>query len=249
MHHEFTLRLLDRGVPVLCEKPIAMNAIQAKQMFDKAKQKNTFLMEAMWMRHFPLMHELRNLLKKGSLGDIQTLRASFGFRAEFNPPSRLFDPALGGGALLDVGIYPLSAASMILGKPNRISSMANIGKTDVDEENSIILGYKNGAIATLCSSIQSLHSSDLFIRGTNGSIRVEGQFWQPRKMEIEIDGKTQIKEFNVEGIGYHYEASAMMECISKGQVQCDVMPWAESISIMETIDQIKNQWGLVYPCE
>ncbi|PJF45754.1 MAG: dehydrogenase, partial [Candidatus Thermofonsia Clade 3 bacterium] len=141
LHHANTLLALQHGKHVLCEKPFAINAAQAQEMVDAARSAGLFLMEAMWTRFLPIMVETRRLIAEGAIGKVQMIQADFGFRASFNPASRLFDPALGGGALLDVGVYPISLASMLLGRPDRIAAVATLGATGIDENTGVLLGF------------------------------------------------------------------------------------------------------------
>lgn len=147
LHLENTLLGLEAGKAVLCERPFAINAHQAEVMIATARKRGVFLMEAMWTRFLPHMVRLREIVASGAIGELRMLQADFGFRTSFNPQGRLFDPALGGGALLDVGIYPISLASMLLGTPTRVTSMAHLGATGVDEQSAIILGYGGGQLA------------------------------------------------------------------------------------------------------
>ncbi|PCJ62636.1 MAG: dehydrogenase [Planctomycetota bacterium] len=248
-HLEGTMLCLENNIPVLCEKPLAVNAKQAQEMFAKAKEKNVFLMEAVWTRFFPLMVELRKLLKDNAIGEVRMVQADFGFRAGVNPDGRLFNLDLAGGGLLDVGIYTLSMASMILGKPKRIESMADIGSTGVDEQNAVILGYEGGAMAVLTSAIRTQTNHELTIYGTEGSIRVNTAFWKPTSMAIKSNGKEETIEYPVVGNGYNYEAIEVMNCVQGSKLQSEIIPWDESVAVMETMDDIRKQWGLVYPCE
>ena len=141
LHKENMLTCLAAGKAVLCEKPFAINAREAREAIDFARERGIFLMEAMWTRYIPLMVEVRRMVADGMIGDLRMITGDFGYRAGFNAERRTFNPALGGGALLDVGIYPLSLASMLLGKPQRIASMAELGETGVDEQSAMILGY------------------------------------------------------------------------------------------------------------
>ncbi|MDA1192670.1 MAG: Gfo/Idh/MocA family oxidoreductase, partial [Candidatus Poribacteria bacterium] len=154
-HCENTLLCIDAGKAVLCEKPFAINDAEAKRMIDAARSKGIFLMEAMWSRFFPLMVDVRRRIAEGEIGNVRMMTADFGFRVgTVNPKSRLFDPALGGGALLDVGVYPVSLASMVFGNATRIATLANLGETGVDEEAGIVLGYEGGQIAALHTAVR-----------------------------------------------------------------------------------------------
>ena len=158
-HRENTLLCLQNGKHVICEKPFAINAAEARTMIDTARANKLFLMEAMWTRFLPIMGEVRRLIADGAIGPMRMVQADFGFRAAFNPVHRLFDPALGGGALLDVGVYPLSLASMLLGRPDRITAVAELGATGIDEQTGIVLGYPRGATGDSCDSGHHQHAA------------------------------------------------------------------------------------------
>jgi len=153
-------------------------------MIAAARAKKLFLMEAMWTRFLPASLELRKLVAEGIIGDIQMIEASFGFRADFNPAGRLFNPELGGGALLDIGIYPISFAYRLLGPPNRITGLADIGSTGVDERSGVILGYPGGALAVLHFSLTADMPSDALVMGTKGRIKVHAPIYRPDHLTL-----------------------------------------------------------------
>lgn len=250
LHMENTLLCLEHGKAVLCEKPFAINAQQAQQMVDKAREKNLFLMEAMWSRYFPLMGKIRDLLADGAIGDVRLVEVDFGFRTAFNPKSRLFDPALGGGALLDVGIYPVSLASMVLGRPSRVMSMAHLGETGVDEQAAMLFGYEQGEIAVLSTAIRTSTPHVAVINGTLGRITIHAPWWQPTRMLLEVHGREKSEiEMPIKGNGYNYEAMEVGECLRAGKQESAVTPLDETLSVMQTLDEIRTQWGLKYPME
>ncbi len=250
LHMENTLLCLDHGKAVLCEKPFAINAGQAQRMIEKAREKRLFLMEAMWTRYFPLMYKVRDLLAQGVIGKVRLVEIDFGFRTSFNPKGRLFDPALGGGALLDVGIYPVSMASMVMGRPSRILSMAHLGETGVDEQAAMLFGYEHGEIAVLATATRTSTPHVAVINGTLGRITVRSPWWQPTKMLLEVHGKEKSEiEMPIKGNGYNYEAVEVAECIRAGKLESEITPLDETLSIMQTLDEIRAQWGLKYPME
>ncbi|MHB8095587.1 MAG: Gfo/Idh/MocA family protein [Candidatus Aminicenantales bacterium] len=184
LHHDNTLCCLEAGKSVLCEKPFAINEAQAGRMIAEARKRKLFLMEAMWTRFLPASLELRKMVTEGIIGDVQMIEASFGFRADLNPAGRLFNPALGGGALLDIGIYPISFAYRLLGPPNRITGLADIGSTGVDERSGVILGYPNGALAVLHFSLTTDMPSDALVMGTKGRIKVHAPIYRPDHLTL-----------------------------------------------------------------
>lgn len=248
-HMEHALLCIDHGKPVLVEKPFAINAAQAKIIIDRAREKGVFIMEAMWSRYIPLMLEVKRMVSAGEIGEIRMISSDFGFRTNVNPQGRLFDPAMGGGGLLDVGIYPLSFASMILGKPDRISSMAEIGETGIDEQAAAILGYPSGAMSLISTGVRTQTPGETTIMGTDGRIRIHAPCWIPDKMTVTRGGETEEIEIPYEGNGYNYEAAEVARCIAAGKLESDAMPHAETLELMETMDEIRGQWGLKYPME
>lgn len=250
MHKENTLLSLRGGKAVLCEKPFTINATEAQEVIAEARQRKLFLMEAMWTRYIPLIVEVRRLIADGAIGAVRMISSDFGYRAGFREDSRTFDPALGGGALLDVGIYPLSLASMLLGTPDRITSMADLGKTGIDEQSAFILGYPQGQLAVLYTAVRTNTPQDAVIMGENGTIRIHPPFWIPKQMTLTVAGKgSETLEIPYVANGYNYEAAEVANCVRAGKLESDVMPLDESLSLMQTMDAIRAQWGMKYPME
>jgi predicted dehydrogenase len=178
------------------------------------------------------------------------LKADFCFRTDFNPRGRLFDPALGGGGLLDVGIYPVSLASMILGPPERIVSMAELGATGVDEQAALVFGYPAGQLAVLTAATRTNTPHEVLICGTAGQIRIQHPWWGPSRMMLTLPGQPdQLIDPAVRGNGYNYEAIEVGRCLRAGRLESDVVPLDETLAIMCTLDQVRAQWGMRYPNE
>jgi predicted dehydrogenase len=250
LHLENMLLCLNAGKAVLCEKPFTINANQARQAIERARQLQHFVMEATWMRFTPLMVEMRRLLAEKIIGDIRMINADFGIRVDFDPKFRLFDPELGGGGLLDVGIYPLSLAQMILGRPTQITGLAELGRTRVDEQSACVLAYAGGELAVLHSAISTETPQEATIIGTEGWIRIHSPWWMPQVMSIRKPGKEpQVVEIPFARNGYTYEAAEVHRCLRAGELESPMMPHEETISIMETMDALRAQWGLRYPME
>ena len=250
MHKDNTLRCLEAGKAVLCEKPFAINAAESQAMIDLARQRRIFLMEAMWTRHFPIMVRLRELLAQEVIGEVRQMNVDFGFRNRFNAQSRWFNPDLGGGALLDVGIYPITLAYMVLGRPQRIVSAADLGRTGVDENAAMIFSYASGALASLQCALQTETPQVAIINGTKGRITIHSQWWKPERMTVEVYGgaPTEI-HLPMTGNGYNYEAVEVGRCLREGLLESEVIPLDESLAIMRSLDEIRAQWGLKYPME
>lgn len=250
MHKEDALMCIAAGKAVLCEKPFTINAREAQEVIDAAKQRKVFLMEAMWSRFFPVMGRLRELLANGEIGEVGMVQADFGFASDVNPKSRLYDKALGGGALLDVGIYPLSFASMVLGAPTEVAGLAAIGETGVDERTGMVLRYPKGQIAVLACAVRVNTPQEAVILGSRGSIKVHSQFWRADKLTVRRDGK-QPEEIHLpyEGNGYNYEAIEVMNSVREGRLESPIMPLSETLTLMQTMDKLREPWGLKYPME
>ncbi len=250
-HKANTLLCLNHDKAVLCEKPFAINASEAELMIQTAREKGVFLMEAMWSRYLPVMQRVRELLADGVIGDVIQLIADFGFHNTFDPKHRLYDLALGGGALLDIGIYPVSMASMVLGTPNRIQSMAFLGETGVDENAGIILGYANSpalAIITTTMRVQSQRSA--IINGTKGRIILPEPWWKTAHFTLDIHGgETTEIAVPITGNGYNYQAVEVGRSLREGLKESDIMSLDETLAVMQTMDTIRAQWRLKYPME
>jgi predicted dehydrogenase len=250
LHCENTLLCLRSGKHVLCEKPFAINAQQAEFMVQCAREQNLFLMEAMWTRFIPAVCEIRRLLQDKHIGELQMFMGHFGFQAPFDPESRLFNPALGGGALLDVGIYPVSFSSMILGEPEGITGFAHLGTTGVDEQAAVLLKHPGDRIAVISCAISTDLPEDARIIGTGGTIIIPERCWRPDRFIVTHAGQEdEIHSLPVEGNGYNYQAEEVHRCLRKEQKESEVMPLEETCSIMHTLDVIRLQWGLKYPGE
>uniref|UniRef100_A0A7C1JGE5 Gfo/Idh/MocA family oxidoreductase n=1 Tax=Caldilinea aerophila TaxID=133453 RepID=A0A7C1JGE5_9CHLR len=250
LHHANTLLALQHGKHVLCEKPFAINAAQAQEMVNAARSAGLFLMEAMWTRFLPIMVETRRLIAEGAIGKMQMIQADFGFRASFNPASRLFDPALGGGALLDVGVYPISLTSMLLGQPSRIAAVATLGATGIDENTGILLGFPGGEVAVLYTSVRTTTPQEAVILGDLGSIRIHSPWWVGDTLTLQqaLAGSEVIRCPYIAN-GYSHEAIEVANCVRAGKLESDIMPLDESVRIMAIMDEIRRQIGMKYPME
>ncbi len=186
LHKENCLLCLEAGKAVLCEKPFTLNAAEALEVITAARTHRLFLMEAMWTRFLPAMAKVRELLAAGTIGELRMITADFGFRAPFDPSHRLFAPELGGGALLDVGIYPLSLTSMLLGAPSSIVSMAHLGETGVDEQSAVILGYPEGQLALLYAATRTQTPIEATLMGTEGSIKIHTPMYKPTQITLSV---------------------------------------------------------------
>ncbi len=251
-HHDAVVLCLRNKKSVLCEKPLGVNAKQVGSMIQTAREEGVLLMEGMWSRFPPMMEKVRELALSGSLGEIRLLQADFGFLPkDKNPAGRLYNPNLAGGSVLDLGIYPLSFASMIMGSPTDFATLATMGETGVDEQASCILKYANGAHALLNSSLQCQSAQEAFLAGTKASLRIHKQCWKPQKISIHWHESDQLEEMSMPfaGNGFNYEARHFGELINLGKKESDIMPLSESLSICETMDGLRKAWAMKYPFE
>jgi predicted dehydrogenase len=244
-HRDDTLLALAAGKHVLCEKPFAMNLREAEAMVAAARRSGLFLMEAMWTRFNPVMGELRRLLDQGAIGEVRTVLIDFGFRADFDPSGRLFDPALGGGALLDVGVYCVSLAHLVLGGPAlAYVGTAELGATGVDEQSAWIGRWPNGALAVMSAAIRTDTPMHAVLCGTKGTIRIP-EFWNPRALAVD----EVLRPIPVVGNAYQYQAIEVMRCLREGLRESPRMTLDMTLAIQRDLDRIRGQWGLRYPAD
>ncbi|WP_040948250.1 Gfo/Idh/MocA family protein [Gorillibacterium massiliense] len=250
LHKDQVLACLQAGKAVLCEKPFTINAAEAREIARAAREQKLFIMEAMWTRFLPPIVKVREWLQAGLIGEVKLVKADFGFDAGWNPEGRLLNKELGGGALLDAGIYPVSFASMICGEqPSKIMSSAVIGETGVDEQFSPLFEYEGGRTAVLNGAIRLNMTNDAYVYGTKGHIHIPN-FLFSRKATLHVNGEEPLDFCDDREIqGYKFEAEAAMDSLRAGQLENEIMPIDETVQIMETMDQIRNMWGLRYPTE
>jgi len=249
-HAENAELCLEAGKAVLCEKPFSVNAAQAERVVGLAREKSLFLMEGMWTRFFPLIEEVRRLVSGGALGEVRMLNVDFGFRADPDPASRLFAPGLGGGALLDVGVYCVSFASMVLGRSSGSVGISHLGETGVDEQASVILEHEGGRLANLSISIRTTTPQEATIVGTEGYVRIHPPWWRPSSMTVSRPGQEdEYVEIPGSGNGFNYEAAEVMRRLEAGETESGIRPLDETISVMKTMDDIRAAWGFEYPGE
>ena len=249
-HLPHTLLCLDAGKHVLCEKPFAVNAKEARVMIDRAREKNLFLMDAFWTRYFPAMFKLRELLAEKAIGDVMLVTADFGGRGPVIPEKRHFNPDLAGGALLDIGSYCLQFASMIYGvQPAEIVSHVAIGETGVDELSVLVFKYSDYEMATLTSALRLGTPHEARVMGTEGYFAIPN-FWHPSELTLVRPGR-EPETFSLpyEGEGFHFEAIEVGRCIRAGLTESPIYPLDETLAIMETLDRIRADWGMRYPFE
>ena len=249
-HKENVILALNAGKPVLCEKPFAVNATEAQQMVDAANKNGVALMEAMWARFLPHYAQVREIIQSGVLGKIHTIHADHGQRlADQNIP-RLVEPALAGGALLDLGIYPVSFAHMILGNPSKITSSAVLTDKGVDAQTSMIFDYASGAQAVLNTTMIEQTPCRAVVAGLHGWLEIDRTFYNPASMRVVLnDGATTEYPSSYVGHGLREQAEVFKQLVTSGQQQSQILNWQDTVDIMKTLDQVRSQIGLKYPFE
>jgi predicted dehydrogenase len=249
-HYENMLLCLGAGKHVLCEKPLTLTAWEASKCINLARQNGVFLMEAMWMRFFPLMTRVRQWVNEGKIGQVHMVQADLYERFDFDPSHRLYDPALGGGALLDLGIYPISFATMLLGIPDHVTSHAHLAPTGVDELDTMIFAYNNGIPALLSTSMKVNKPNEAFIAGTKGYIKVHEVFLLADRLTLHINGEEpQEMSFPFRSNGMIHEAEHVHECLRTGKLESSIMPLDESLQLMQLMDSLRCEWGVEYAAD
>jgi predicted dehydrogenase len=250
LHYENTLLCLEHGKAVLCEKPFAINSRQSMEMIALAKQKQVFLMEAVWTKFLPHYQKTLELIQRGKLGEIKSVIANFGFQPWQDAPERLLDPALGGGSLLDIGIYNVFMALTILGKPDEIQAKMVPGKLGIDEQCAIQFMYQNGAMAQLFSSLSTNLPTEVLVSGTKSFLKLSSRFYEPSSQltlhKTVTDPGKHIHVKKRKGIGYWHEAKHVGDCIEQGLTESPVMSHADTILLMQTLDEVRRIVGLRY---
>ncbi|WP_022836516.1 Gfo/Idh/MocA family protein [Salisaeta longa] len=249
-HATHAMRAIEAGKAVLCEKPLALNASEADRLIASARAHNVFLMEALWTRFLPVMHRVRTLLSDGAVGAVQAMQATIGAPTPFDPRHRLYDPALGGGALLDLGIYPIALAFDVLGPPDAHTSTAALAPTGVDAQCGAVFSYNSGAQAVWHASLRADLGRTCSIAGPDGRLEGTRAWWKGAPFTwTRADGTTQRIAAPFEGNGYQFEARHVMRCLREGRTESPVLPLDESRAMAAVMDALRAGWGVEYPQE
>lgn len=248
-HHSHAILCLNHKKAVLCEKAFALNKNEAEEMVACAKENSTFLMEAFWTMFQPSFKKAMEIIQSGELGKLKIVRSDFAFNAPFDENKRLYNVKLGGGSLLDIGIYPVFAALTSLGKPEIIKTFAHFASTGSEESISIIFKYKDGQMANLTSSFAGFSPTQTEYWFEKGYMVLNPKWHAPTNVTIWKDGgETQtFPSEHKEGFGYQYEAAHVMECLDAGKIESNKMPWQMSLDLMETLDRIRIDAGIFFP--
>jgi predicted dehydrogenase len=249
-HESDALLFLEAGKHVLCEKPFALNERQARRMADTARRRRVFLMEALWSRFLPAYGTIRSLIEGGRIGEPRFVDGEFGFRVPMvDPEHRLFNPALGGGSLLDLGVYPLHLATMVLGLPASVTAKATLGSTGVDETVVATLGYDGGALAVITSSLALHLRGGARIIGTEGSITIAPPMHRPDRLTVVSGMDSENVDCPLDGAGLAAQAREVHRCLEAGVIESSILPLDETCGVMAVLDAIRTQIGVAYPTE
>ncbi|MFD5574121.1 Gfo/Idh/MocA family protein [Streptomyces cadmiisoli] len=242
---------LEGGKAVLCEKPFALSRAQTESMIATAGDRSLFLMEGMWTFVNPLVRRAQEMIGDGMIGEVVSVRAEFSSRAPVVPGSRLRDPAAGGGALLDIGTYPVSFAHLFLGAPDHVSAWAHLNDAGVDESTAMVLGYDGGAMAVLSCSLAFGSANGAVVYGTEGRIEFPSAFYNPRQLVLHRDGREpRVVEAEPQlGNGYGFQAEEVMSCLREKKTESALVPLRTSLDVMSTLDRVRELVGVRYPGE
>lgn len=259
-HYPAAHLMLSAGKAVLCEKPLTVNAPQAEDLIGVAAEHRVFLAEAMWTRTIPGVRSAVSLVERGLIGEVTAVSADFSFAAGVGPEHRLRNPALGGGALLDVGVYPLALAQLFLGTPDTVSASARLSPEGVDAGTGILLGYRPGrpdapawcadsAYAALTCAFDSNGATTATIAGTLGRIEFPPGFHHPRSFTLRRGDDAELVEVPYEGQGLRFPAIEAMRCLRADLTDSPLLPHAATLAVMTTMDEIRGQIGVSYPAD
>ncbi len=249
-HCEQAILMMEHGKHVIVEKPMAVTQEQARQMAACAKKNKVFLMEAMWTRFFPAWEKMLTMIREGAVGGVKHVHGVFCCSvSEIDPQSRLFAPSLAGGALLDIGVYPLMAATAILGyNPMGFQQFHVLTETGVDSRMSVQMQYENGTTAQFMTSLDAEGPADLTVYGTKGYVHMK-DFWHPTSFEVVCGGNRDEYLFDAENEGFHHEFDEAARCILAGAMETRQMPVGESVAVCGITERLRHDAGVYYPGE
>lgn len=249
LHYEQALFCLQNKIPVLCEKPLAINETQVSALVNASRQNNTFLMEGLWTRFLPSFNFLFDVVQSGVIGDILHLHADMSFIAEKDKTNRFFNPALGGGSLLDVGVYTIYLSYLLLGNPDKIFACGKVNESHIDETCGVTLQYNDGRYAMLESSIITQTQNSAWIYGSKGTIRVKRPWTEhPEKIDVRVLNRPSREHYpSWPGRGFQYEVNEVVTCLQRNKIESSVLPHAASIDVVKIMDAVRAQLDIVYP--
>jgi predicted dehydrogenase len=246
-HFESTMMCFQYGKHVVCEKPMGMNAEEVKTMIREARTKKLFLMEGMWTRFIPTTLKVLELLNSNVIGKLQSIRADFGFIGDGNPEGRLYNKKLGGGSLLDIGIYPVYLSLLTLGLPTNIKAMARMTETEVDSFCAMLFDYENSAKAILESTIEGNTAIEALLYGSTGMIKMHSRWHHAEKISWYNNGQLrETIDLPYKGNGYFHEIEEVNNCLRNNKTESDKLPLQISLDLITTLDQVRKKIGLHY---
>jgi predicted dehydrogenase len=248
-HREDTLMLLEAGKHVLCEKPFALNSAQGREMVDTARRRGLFLMEAIWSRFLPTYRHLVDVVGDGRIGEPLFVEADFGFRRSFDPENRLFRLDLGGGGLLDLGIYPLQLCTLLLGPVEHVAAEGVLGETGVDEQVAAVLRHTGGTLGVIKAALRVAMTCTARISGTDGVIEIPALMHCPNSLKVLSPSGIEEFDGSYEGNGLRFEIEEVHRCLAEGKTESATMSLDQTLDLADTLDAIRAQIGLVFPGE
>jgi len=249
-HCANSVMCMEKGKAVICEKPFAMNEREVLRMIAAARENGVFLMEAFWTRFHPSIRRVLELVASGALGEVRHIDSDFGVFNTFDPQHRAFNRELGGGSLLDIGIYPVFLTLLLWGEPDRITCVSHMGKTGVDESLALLYGYDDGRIATLYSSFIVNSTVETHICGTEGRLKLPRMWFCPVPVELTAgENRTETISFDFIGNGYNYEAEEVNRCLREGKKESELLPLDFSLRLIRLLDRTRKEMGLVYDAD
>lgn len=247
LHCEQAIRCMEAGKHVLVEKPIVLNVGQMNRIEKAAARTGRFCMEAMWMRFIPVYQQVQKILRAGELGQIKLFSAEFGEPIAYNPERFRFSLEKGGGSLMDLGVYPVSLALMLLGKPERVEGICRKAESGVDTLERFSFYYANGTIADLRSTFDCQLSNSVWIGGDKAAIEIPGPIYRPDRFNLRSRNATEETRVPYEGNGYQYEALEVMEVLERGDKESSIMSLEDSRDVLEITDRLRRKWGVEFP--
>jgi predicted dehydrogenase len=253
LHHQSAKRILEAEIPLLCEKPFTLNALQAEELISIARNKKVFLMEAMWTRFLPHIGFLLELIHNDEIGEVLAVEADHGQWVYRKKDHRLLKPELGGGALLDLGVYPISLVHLLLGKPTKIQATAKMEASGVDESVGALFRYESGAIATIHTTLATVTATRAVISGSKGRIEIDRSFYAPSSLTL-IPHQGEVRRFSNPltdpgYLGLGEQTKEVKRCIENNLIESSMRPLQSTLEVMEIMDQIREIIGLRYPGE
>ncbi|MBS1564159.1 MAG: Gfo/Idh/MocA family oxidoreductase, partial [Bacteroidetes bacterium] len=248
LHYEQSLACLEAGIPVLCEKPATINTEQLQHLISTAQSKKTFFLEGMWVRFLPSIKQLLDIVASGQIGEVISVQADMSYKAPKDQNNRYFNPDLGGGSLLDLGVYPIFLASLLLGRPHRLCAGGRLSEKGIDEACAILFTYSSGQYALLESSLVTQTKMEATVFGSKGIAKILSPWNEkPEGIEVSIyNGDSTIIPCEWEGRGFQFEVEEMQHCIANGQIFSPLLDHQFSLDMMKTVDKIKDQIHVKY---